>query len=242
MSKVTAGLCLLFLVLFVTCPVHALPTPEELLKMMADKAATVKTYEVDYVMDSTITLVKTGSTHHMVSLREERDGQVVHKFLITSRSTIRIGGNSTTMESKTVNDGEFWWHEIRSSRKPGVTVQKLKARKTVETGKLTNPEGVEKLRTAYDIADIEEDTIDGHKVFVLKATRKPEQGRTPETREYQEDLTVRRTVMRHPENFTVIRSDYGPLKLNAPVDPKLFEYTPPADAQIIDKTEDEPAQ
>ena len=245
MSKVTAGLCLSALIVCLTSRVHALPSSDELLKMMSDKAATVKTYEVDYVSNSTITVLKSTSTCHMVSLREERDGKVIQKCLITSKTTIRIGKRANTVEGKAVSDGEFWWHENRSPGKPGVIVRKLKAGKNADTSKLTTPEGVEKLRTAYDIADIEEDTIDGHKVFVLKATRKPEQARTPETREYyidQEDLTVRRTVMRHPENHAVHRTDYGPLKLNAKLDPKLFEYTPPAGAQVIDATKKDARQ
>ena len=217
----------------------AAPTADELLKMLGDKAATIKTCEVDYVANDSILTLTSTATCHWVSSREERDGQVVSKCLITSKTRFGTDGKTPLQESKFVGDGVFWWNEIRSPEKPGIMVYKLNARKNVDSSTLTNPEGVENLRNNYDMGAVGEDTIDEHKVFVLKATKKAGRPGSAETLEFyidEDSLTVRRNVVRHPENGAVYRTEYSAYKLNGAVDPKIFVYTPPEGAVVEDRT------
>ena len=99
------------------------------------------------------------------------------------------------------------------------------------------------------ITVVAEDTIDGRKMYVLEGTRNMDAVRTTSTKLWldQESLLVRRQTntivskVKPDEPRTLIDTeDFLNIKLNQPLDPKLFEYTPPAGALVTDNTQPKP--
>ena len=152
-----------------------------------------------------------------------------------------------TVETKMVNDGRFVWQEMRKSMPPSLQVIKTKAdRQSPGTpGRMLTPEeNIQQLRKQFDFKDVAEDVIDGQKVYVLGGTLKENLQQMDiaqmlsRVRYYvsQKDLGIRRMVTYNKQGKETTRYELTNVKINEKVDPKLFEYTPPANAKIIDTT------
>jgi outer membrane lipoprotein-sorting protein len=230
-------------VVFACSAAYAAPTVDEVLKMMGDKDAKVKTMQADMTMAMESPMGPMKAAGKMCVSKTEVDGKTVRKSLTTMKMTMEAEGMSMTMDNKMVNDGTFMWHEMRNSMNPMVTVMKMRAG---QAGPGQGPgadveESVEQLKKQFDFTKVGEDTIDGRKMYVLEGTLKEEmQKGSPMTgaRYYldAETLVVRRTVMLDKAGKEMGRMDLTNVKLNEAVDAKTFEYTPPAGAQVRDMT------
>ena len=118
MPRFSVVLCLLCAVLCLSAPLSALPTVEELFKMMAEKETKVKTVEADMVGATQTPMGQVNMTGHIVCSRSEEDGKIVRKSAMTTTTTMVMGDRTMTNEMKMVNDGTNLWQEMRSPMAP----------------------------------------------------------------------------------------------------------------------------
>lgn len=242
MSKYAVVASLLAACLLVSVPAFALPSPDELLKMMADKQDTAKTMQADTVSTFSTPQGPMKGTGKIYTSRTEVDGKPLYKSNTTMKMTMEAEGVSMTMDSKTVNDGLFVWHEMRNSMMPMVMVVKTRAGQTVPgQGPAAGPDdSIEQMKKEFNFTRVGEDTIDGRKMYVLEGTPRVAQRDNPlATVKYyidQEQFYCRRMIMLEQAGKEMGRFDLTNIKLNSALDPKLFEYTPPPGARVQDMT------
>ncbi len=249
MSRLAGLLCLLCALGVLSSPALAVPTVEELFKMMAEREAEVKTMQgdVNVVVNTPAGPIKGGG--RAVTARSEEDGKTIEKLFVSVKMTVKVAERTMTTETRTVNDGQFMWQEVRNSMPPSVQIIKKSGDSHmagVSATMLTSEKDIDALRKLFDFKTVAEDVIDGRKVYLLQAgRRKNPQGPgfriwslESGARYYvdQEELYVRRFVTYDAQGTEIIRFELTNVKLNEKVDPKLFEYTPPKGVEIIDKT------
>jgi len=245
MSRRFVVLCLASLALWASSPAFALPTSDEVLKMMAEKEATVKTMQGDSATTVSTPMGQMKGAGQVFTAKSEVDGKPVQKMLMTLKSTVQAEDTTVTTDIKIVNDGQFVWQEMRTPMAPAVQVIKMRV------GQLSGMQGpgavaaqrVEQLKSQFDFKGVAEDTIDGRKMYVLEGTAKPDQPRAillSKVKYYldQEQMLFRRMVAYDKEGNEFSRFDLTNVKINEEIDPKLFEYTPPAGARVVDRTQD----
>ena len=236
-------ICVLSLGLLLNVSASALPTADEVLKMMAESQSKVQSMESDTVSVVNAGAGQVNSTGHTINLWIQEDGKTIQKFLSTTKSTVQAGDKILTYENKAISDGHFMWLEMRVSMPPTVRVIKTNADATGASQSGTPAERLEQLKEQFTFGDVGEDTIDGRKMYVLSGTLKEDrpdvQKKIMSTMKYfvdQENLNVRRMVSSDPQGKEVMCTDTTNVKINGTIDPRIFDYTPPADAQVQDMT------
>lgn len=184
------------------------------------------------------------STGHVVASISGDDKNVIRKFLMTTKMSMQQGETTVTQDMKTVgNGGEFVWIEVKGSMMPDVQVIKVKSSRFREAqgDAVTPAEQAAQLGKLFELGAVSEDTIDGKKMFVLEGTPKADNPQSKQMaavmskgRYYvdQKSLAFRRMVMIDLAGNELIKTDMLNTKFDEPVDPKLFEYTPPEGAKI----------
>jgi outer membrane lipoprotein-sorting protein len=241
-------LCLAALVACVGSPLFALPTADELLKTITEKASTVKTMQADTTTTVSAPQGDMKGAGQIFTAKSDVNGKTVHKSLMTIKLTTEAGRETGpgAADVKIVNDGKFVWQEMRVTV-PMPMVQVIKT--TVgQKGPMGAPAGmtddpVKQLREQFEFTGVSEDTIDGRKMYVLEGKPKvPPQGisiTTVKCYADEESLMLRRMVMLDEADKELTRFDLTNVKINEKLDPKMFDYTPPDDARIVDRTKDE---
>jgi len=246
MSRCTRVLCLAALVACVGSPLFALPTADELLKTITEKASTVKTMQADTTTTVSAPQGDMKGAGQIFTAKNDVNGKTVHKSLMTIKLTTEAEGGAMTADVKIVNDGKFVWREMTIAvPMPMVQVIKMKVGQKgpmgVDAGMTDDP--VEQLRQQFEFTGVSEDTIDGRKMYVLEGKPKvPPQGisiTTVKCYADEESLMLRRMVMLDEADKELTRFDLTNVKINEKLDPKMFDYTPPDDARIVDRTKDE---
>jgi outer membrane lipoprotein-sorting protein len=244
MKRCFVVLSLLAAFLLVSAPAQALPTADEVLKMIVDKTGKTKTMQGDATSETRTPNGVMKSAGHVVASITGDDKNAVRKFLMTTKMSMQQGETAVTQNIKTVsNGGEFVWIEIRNSVTSDVQVLKMKTSvfKAAQGDAVTPAEQAALLGKMFDLGAVSEETIDGKKMFVLEGTPKTD---TPQAKQMaavmskgryyvdQNSLAFRRMVMLDLAGNELIRTEMLNTKFDEPVDPKLFDYTPPAGAQI----------
>ncbi len=241
--------CLLSVFLWTCSQVEAAPTKEELFKMMAEKQTKVKTMEADMINTSPTPMGSMKATGHIVTAKSEVDGKTLHKYAMNTKSTMEMGGQSMTSEVKIVSDGVVVWQEMRMSMTPEIQVVKQKAKESGPTGMgpaLTG-EALDEIQKTLNLGDVTEETLDGRKVYRVEGTIRDDAPNAEQMKAImskitlyvdQENLVVSLVVMSDAEGKEVGRMEIKNLKLNHEVDPKVFDYTPPAGARVRDMTKE----
>ena len=88
MSRLTAVLCLLCALLVLSSPASALPTAEEVFKMMAEKQAEVVTMQADSTSTVWSPMGPMKSTGRVITARIEKDGKTIEKSFISMKMTV----------------------------------------------------------------------------------------------------------------------------------------------------------
>ena len=220
---------------------------EKLIKKVSEAQASFKSFEADarMVLEHRITGASTSTGRH-VYVESEIDGKAVLKMFTCWTMNIRgVRGEVLVHEIKTVRDGTYEWREQRHSDRAEVLVIKTDAIDIdrAEAGKSFWNEMADSWEQ-QSVKLLGEDVYDGRKMFVFEAAAKGPSGLTFRTWIGQDDYFVYRWVHRVASSGDdmgiVTTTEWLNVKVNQPVDPKLFEYTPPAGAKIEDKTKAKP--
>jgi outer membrane lipoprotein-sorting protein len=236
-------LCLLSFVACVSSPAFALPTTDELLKSITDKATSVKTMQADTASTTMTPAGDMKGAGQVFTAKSEVAGKTVQKMLMTLKSTMQAEDATMTTDVKIVNDGQFIWQEMRMTvPRPMVQVVKSKVGQAggiMSAGAVTD--GPDQLKKQFNFTAVSEDAIDGRKMYVLEGTMKAAapQGVPISKVKYcfdEESLMLRRMVALDKADKEVTRFDLTNVKVNEELDPKMFDYAPPPGARIIDRT------
>ena len=242
----TRALVVTMVVLAVSCAVAAeLPTAEELKEKVVKAYATMTSFEADTRV--TYQDVASGLSH-LAMEKTTKGNKTVEKSSISCENRDKdAAGNETKEEVKTVDDGTFLWTE---KRRAGVIL--VTKRSAEGHGKLSEflALGMTANWKRDNLKITGEDTLDGQKMYVLEGTgtaatiNKEVMEHKVKIWVGQDDFIVHRQgyVIRlaGKEHPLVNTTDYLSVKVNQPVDPKLFEYTPPDGAKIDDQTKAKP--
>jgi len=242
MSKHLVRLCVLSVSLLTPSPLLALPTVDELLKQMAARETEVHAIEADVINVwhmSGSSMRGTGKTY---MLEAEVDGKKVRKTATTADLGIRTPrGIVTALNLKFVTDGRFHWEEMRRTATKEVRVVKMRID---QGGCAPGPgETVEELKREFDFSRVSEEIIDDQNLYILEGTPKaglPDIPQAVKVKIYVDPKTLlfRRFVALNKADQETMSLEVINIKVNGEVDPGLFDYTPPAEAHIEDRTQD----
>ena len=227
-----------------------LPTGKELLAKVTAAYRALTSLEVDMSMTGEDNPLGTeAGTAHFVFEKSENDGKVVERGCVAGRLTRKSAdGKEVVQEIRGVNDGKYSWLEERVPDSKEVRVTKRDARapdafRARATDVLAE---VAQDWRRYGLQVVGEDMIDGQKMFVLEGGDQPPGEKNPgagtrvKVWVAQDDLIVRRKVRTtkraDQDEQSVITMEWRNVKINQPVAPALFVYTPPEGAKIDDRT------
>ncbi len=228
-------------------------TTEEVLAKLTKQHGEMKTFEADMKM-----MTKSGEgagttmTGHQAAQVAEKD-----KKPVTLMNFRMKGGKPNTPPSDMlmVDDGEFLWQETKDPESGEVMVMKLKrgARK-MDTG------DAKEYTDQYDLKLVGDEEFDGQKMWVLEGAPKNEtvemkrmtprggMGMPPQAEQPgkirmsvgQKDSYLHRTILYDKAGKETSETQMTNIKVNGKVDPKLFKYTPPPGATVMDMTKGMP--
>ncbi len=245
MKKLGIAVAAVVLALGACVSAAELPTAEQLLEKVTAAYASMKSFEADMRIE-----YSTGEqvfAAHLAMQKSEKDGQIVEKSSMIGKTTLKDAtGKHTNYDARTVNDGTFSWTESHDARE--ISVTKVDAgpgafRMTAYLG------GMTRAFQDFGFKIVGEEMIGEKKTYVME-------GGVKKLDEAVRHLTMR--VLIGPEDFIVRRMymaaqrtdqeqptwstvDWQNVKVNQPVDPALFVYTPPEGAKIVDRTKPKPA-
>ncbi len=230
-----------------------LPTADQVLEKVTAAYAAMKTFEADLRTTFEGSLAKSNWAGHAAMERSEKGGKTIEKASsVLKRTFADAGGNSDVMEIRGVNDGTFSWNEDRQSAGGEIRVTKDEAQGPHAFGLSEDlARNLTRAWKQYRYRVVGEDTIDGRKMHVLEGALDPatlSKSVKESSRKIwvgQDDFIVRRMVdsMRlvNRDKPEVTTKEWLNIKVNQPVDPALFVYTPPEGAKIVDRTQPKPA-
>ena len=252
MRKIMVAACVLATALFVAGPASALPTLEELAGKIAKAAAERKTCSCDMKVTMALLGVTAVGSGLQVEMVVTKDGKTVSKSCCMLAGSMKTpDGQEVKIEQKTVSDGTYHWQE--SNTAGAVTVTKEFADSKDEMGV---PRGIEPAKefeelwmAMYELRVTAEDTVNGEPVYVLEGKfRDAYLEKNPAAEPAKQmmnsvkmalsrnDFYPRRIAFRDADGNATIAMDLSNVKINVPVDEKLFTYAPPEGAQVDDKT------
>ena len=219
-------------------------TTEEVLSKLTKQRGEVKSFEFD--MKTTMKMQggdagEATMAGHMASQVVEKDGKPA--TLMNMKQKMTMG--EMTHDMLMVNDGEFMWMEMKDPMSGQTMVMKNKANAGPDKN---NPQ---EFTDMYDLKLIGEEKFDGQTCWVLEGTPKakaaaparrgPMGQAEPETgkiRMYvgQADLFTHRYLLYDKAGNQTAETVMSNVKVNPKLDEKLFKYTPPAGARVIDMT------
>lgn len=219
------------------------PTAEQLLEKVTAAYAGLKSIEGEAKQMIQTSSVTTTGVVYLVMERMKKDDRIIERDSCTLSATEKTwAGLERTREAKVVNDGTYTWSEDRVSEPKEVTVTKMSSdapggftAQAVLCGDLA------RTWEQFHLKVVGEDTLDGRKMYLLEGQLGTEF--KPSRQKVwvgQDDLlihkTVNETTLKAGDPPLVCSTEWVSLKINPPVDPKLFVYTPPAGAKVEDKT------
>ncbi len=242
MSRSAVVLCLLCAFLVLSSPALALPTVDELFKMMTEKAAELRTMQGDVNVVANSSGYQRKGTGGVVSAKVYKDGKITELYFSSIKMVVKDEKMAVTLEVKTINDGRFVWQEVGTPTSPLLRVTKVKVDRHLSAGAdclLPSTERIQQLRKQFDFKEIAEDVMDGGKVYVLEGVARaaqPNMTKVFKVKLYvdQADSFTRRVVSYDETDKEVSRFELTNVKIDEPVDSKLFEYTPPEGAEVTD--------
>lgn len=231
-----------------------LPTAEDLLAKVTAAYGAMRSFEVD-TREVIETHNGTGTkTAHLAMEKSEKAGRAIEKFAVVSKETQALNnGRVSVEEGKIVSDGNVMWGERRRSDDEVIRVRKEAAEGPEAVG-LCNMFAKAMARDwkRYHLKVAGQDAIDGEKMYLLEGSLDPAELAGNEVFEAethrvwvrQADFVIRRTVTTSHlfgrDQPAVVVKDWLNVKVNQPVAPALFVYTPPEGASIDDKTQEKP--
>ena len=230
-----------------------LPTAEEVLQKATAAWGAVKTFQADQKLVGEAPKMTETGTIHVAMEKSEKDGKAVEKVSVSAKYVRRAAdGKEEVEEGRVVNDGTFFWQEKRSPAAGGLQVTKTDAE-----GRRDFKFSEKFLRSmtgdwkAFHYKAVSEDTLDGQKMYVLEGAQdaaKLDKTIIKESKKKlgvgQGDFLIHREVhtVQVPDHDKPIVStmEFANIKVNQPVDPALFVYTPPEGVKIDDRTKAKP--
>jgi outer membrane lipoprotein-sorting protein len=228
-----------------------LPTAEEVIAKMKAKWAGMKSIEMDQLIVTEIDKPREGttSTVHRAAERVEKEGIAIERICTVSRAVSKSGeGQESWKETKSINDGRFFWEEEKNSENKRILVTKRDAQDWLaeKSSYAWGPGALETAKMAYDVKVVREETIDGQRMYVLEGELKPPEGHSWVWKKTVwigvADLCI------HHSRYTFVDDgdktarpvlttfhDFN-IKVDQEIDPKVFEYTPPEGAVVEDRT------
>ena len=215
-------------------------TTEEVLAKIAKAEAEVKSFESDSRSVMEAGAWKREFAVHFAVEFVVKDGEpAVHRLYRKTQIKMPDEESVTMLH---VYDGEFMWTERKEGAAGKVTVTKrnpgtLKKR---VNGKLTIGEASVALRMSevFDLKLVSEEVVDGQKTWVLEGPRKGDALPPARVRISvgQDDLALRRTIVYDEGGKKIAEVQFTNVKVNQPIEPSLFKYTPPEGAKVEDQT------
>lgn len=227
-------------------------TTEGVLGKLLKQHGEMKTYETD-----TKTIMKSGEmagsamTGHMATQVVEKDGKP-SSTLMNWKQKMK-GPDGTDQEMTMVNDGEFVWMEMKDPASGQVMVMKMKPdSQKVDSG------DAKQFTDQYNLKLVGEEDFDGQKMWVLEGMPKVGDKAAPARSGMgmrmgpaappdkvrisvgQKDNFVHRFVQIDKAGKETSEMQFTNIKANQKVDPKLFKYTPPPGARVMDMTKGMP--
>jgi len=155
----------------------------------------------------------------------------------TNQTRMKLGDQemNLTQRSMTVADGttEYTMTEAVGQ----VTVVKGAARQSAEA---SIPNLFRSLRATFDLTLLDDAYVDGRRAWVIAATPKTPTPSNPVTRRKlyfdQQTGTLIQEIGENAEGVDIQRQTYTNLRLNPEIDKSRFEFEPPKDARIIDRS------
>lgn len=218
-------------------------TTEEVLAKIAKAEAEVKSFESDTRAVHGAGARKREFVVHFAVEFVVKDGEpAVHRLYRKTQFKMPDGESATMLH---VYDGQFMWTETKEGAAGKVTVTKSNPRtlKKRVNGKLTIGEASVALRMSevFDLKLVSEEVVDGQKTWVLEGPRKG--GAVPgKIRIFvgQDDLAARRSIHYDEGGKKNGEVQFTNVKVNQPIEPSLFKYTPPEGAKVDDQTKAKP--
>jgi len=235
-SLIAVGsLCLIFILL----QSASAATTEEVIEKIKKSQAEMQSIEFDLkTVVKSPTLEPESTSHLAEEFVTKGGGAVVHHMYSK--------GGGKILRSLTVDDGEFVWWELTSPGSRVVSVSKYPSRKVrVSKGRTTWPwsEAVDTINETireFDLKVTGEDTLDGEQVWVLEGPAKavPTDDDMGKVRMLvsQNDCMARRVLIYDKDGKERMNTQFTNVKVNQPIDPALFKYTPPEGAKVQDRT------
>ena len=215
-----------------------------------DKVLTheTKTFETDMKTTMNARGQAMESSGHMVVQNIIADGKYTGHLVNMTQTTKMPQGEMSTL---IVNDGEFVWMQ---SSNPMTGMMVIKNKSNTPQKQLTG-DVVHQLREMYDLKLAGVEQFDGQAMWVLEGTPKEKAADNagPGARHGgpafgkakiyvgQKDFACHRLIGYDKAGAEVTDTQFTNIKVNQPVDPALFKYTPPADARIMDMTKGRPS-
>ena len=226
---------------------YSLPTVEQIVKDMTAAAEKATSFEADTrnVMQEPRSTQST--TGHIATQQFAVDGKTVSKCSIARKVTKKTpDGKEEADENKFIDDGVFIWIEQRNPQTKEVWVTKSDSGRSPQSNPMASAAQVlsHSLKNAR-LTLVGEDTLEGQKMYVLESNSDPAKAATAPTTKAkywvgQTDLFLHRTMstykepaMAKPMSTTI---EYLKVKINQPIDPALFAYTPPEGAKFTDES------
>lgn len=251
MPRYAAAVCCLALLIPASETQAALPTLDEIAAKVTKAAEDAKTFSAD----TSTKVVKGDTTAEITGVQIGKFEMKGEKrvFLLCATHSVKAStadGHQTVREDKTICDGEYRWREIKEEGK--TTVIKYRQDSKGELGiPVVGPdrEFRDVLMAVFTLRVTGEDTVDGAKVLVVEGAfndayleKNPEAEPARETMASVRILLDAKTLCLRRVTFTdaagtgTITIDVTNVKTGIPVDEKLFVYSPPEGAEVIDKT------
>jgi len=227
-----------------------LPTVDEIMAKMKAKWAGMKSIELD-ANGTQVKRTTSTTTRHVAAERGEKDGKAFVRSVDVFKVFTEKPENKTEMaEFMNLNDGRFLWVEHRwpGGALEGWTVKKFDLDNAKQAGFKDilddMPREMGEAAKQFNMKVVGEEVIKGQKMYVLEGTLDVDKNLAYSEKWWigENDLLRWRsvtTLVMGKERMPAQTSDVISVKVNGKIDPKVFEYTPPAGAELEDMTKKE---
>lgn len=234
-----------------TSSLTALPTAEDVVDQVILKIDQISSLEGDMKISQTGGDIE-ADFHFLLSVKVV-DGKVVQMHSSTCRVTRKDrDGKPVVDEGKVVSDGVFDWLETRRAGDPRIEVKKSRVKEGEEFWYLEMVHEMKTTNAEFNWT-LGEETVDGKKMYVLEkhGDRIPRTTIKADVTEKvwvgEDDLLIhRRTIETRITDPNMGPNPGAPrtrvmelanLKVDQPVDEKLFQYVPPEGAVVTEEKE-----
>jgi len=254
MLKFKVTLCCVVMVLAGPHVVSALPTVDELMKQTQEAGEKIKTFSSDMDVKMTMGPMSMTGTGRAVGKKTQANGKTIHKYYsVMTMETPGRNGQKMTQTQKRVCDGKYLWEEMTSPMAPATMVTKklADADAGAQSPGGSNPALMfEEMKKTYDLKVTGEEKVDGVACYVITGTLRKDAGggddnpgaammkammSTMKMYIAKKDMFPRKMVVGTADRPFMTMALKN-VKINGTVDETLFKYTPPAGAQINDRT------